>query len=71
MVSSNDAFRVRRCLPEACAAVVPKAWARAALNSVRKGAVALYNVVITLVVLTVAALALIYWGGFKEESRNS
>jgi hypothetical protein len=33
--------------------------------------VSLYNVVIFLVVLTIALLALIYWGGFKEESRNS
>ncbi len=31
----------------------------------------LFNVVIFLSVLTLAALALIYWGGFKEESRNS
>jgi hypothetical protein len=31
----------------------------------------LFNVVIFLVVMTIAALVLIYWGGFKEESRNS
>jgi hypothetical protein len=37
----------------------------------REGDRPLYTVVTFLVVMTVAALALIYWGGFKEESRNS
>lgn len=32
--------------------------------------VPLFNVVIFLVILTIAILALIYWGGFVEESRN-
>jgi hypothetical protein len=37
----------------------------------REKEILLYTVVTSLVVLTVAALALLYWGGFKEESRNS
>jgi len=37
---------------------------------VRRRPAKLYNAVIFLVVMTIAILVLIYWGGFKEESRN-
>jgi len=30
----------------------------------------MYNVPIFLVIMTIAAIALIYWGGFVEERRN-
>ncbi len=50
---------------------IPKACARGALKVCAKGDSPLFNVVIFLVLLTIALLALIYWGGFKEESRNS
>jgi hypothetical protein len=49
---------------------VPEGGTEIARTACRKGDLLVYTVPILIIAMCVAIVALIYWGGFREEARN-